>query len=83
MRYSLEYLTKRASKMLDTNRMNRPLGELYDLGLDYKREPFYKAHDPLMMEKRGPVDPKKDRLIFVIRDYRECLTNNLIKRKKK
>ena len=82
MRYSLEYLTKRASKMLDTNRMNRPLGELYDLGLDYKREPFYKAHDPLMMEKRGPVDPKKDRLIFVIRDYRECLTNNLIKRKK-
>ena len=85
MRYSIEYLTRRptCSILYFTNEKkisaaNHPLGNTYEIGIDLDREPVYKMHH---MENHA--NPKKDYLIFLVRNYKECLIRELHNSKKK
>jgi hypothetical protein len=82
MRFCLEYLTKRPSltfkeKERDVEIFSLPLGLSFDLGIDPQKKCIWKAHTGDTMDLICKVTPKRDKLILVVRDYKECILREL------
>ncbi len=77
MRYCIEYLTKRPTLEMrseKTTKINCPLGYWFDLETDYDKDPIWKAHHIDYMKAMGTLDPNKEMLIVIVRNPKEVLT---------
>ena len=82
IRFCLEYLTKRPSltfkeKEGDVEVFSLPLGLRFDLGVDLKKKCIWKVHTGDTMDLICKVTPKRDKLILVLRDHKECIIREL------
>ena len=77
-RYCLEFLTKRPSIAIEIDteeflesKFNSPIGNTFkDLNLDYNKARIVKTHN---LRKDLPNCHGNDLLIFIVRNYKECL----------
>ncbi len=77
MRYCIEYLTKRPTLEMrteKTTKINCPLGYWFDLETDYDKDPIWKVHHVDYMKAMGTFDPSKETLIVIVRNPKEVLT---------
>ncbi len=76
-RYCIEYITKRPTGEipylfpidLNSNHMNSPINNSFDLGVDYKKFPVIKLHSYNSLGSK--IDFKY--LVIIVRDYKECI----------
>ena len=77
MRYCIEYVTKRPTLEMRSEKItkiNCPLGYWFDLQTDYDKDPIWKVHHVDYMKAMGTFDPTKETLIVIVRNYKEVLT---------
>jgi hypothetical protein len=83
LRFCLEYLTKRPTlafkeKNEEIWTFSIPLGlNIPELETDLSRPCIWKVHSRKRIEQIATPDPKTDKLIFLVRNYRECLLRDL------
>jgi hypothetical protein len=82
MRFCLEFLTQRPTVAFhalaqDIKFYSFPLGFRLNFEMDLQKQCIWKVHDRQRMEKIFSVDPNKDILIMLIRNYKECIPRHL------
>ncbi len=83
-RYLIEYLTKKPTMQADHHKVtaNLPLGMTFsDLKINLNSPKVWKCHDVGFMKRAAKVAGKKlnknkDKLIFILRDYKECTSSH-------
>ena len=83
MRFCLEYLTKPPTcsfkeNPADIKIYSQPLGlSIRELETDLSKPCIWKVHSRKRIEQIAPCLPHQDKIIFLIRNYRECLLRDL------
>lgn len=88
LRYCLEYLTKRPTLEMRTEKItkiNCPFGYWFDMQTDYNKLPIWKVHYIDQMKMMGTFDSQQETLIVIVRNPKEALPRifNLLSRRNK